>query len=77
MEVRDYSVVLRVRELNQLRSGNLVYSRAKEWERERIVRALNEKALAKYDEECLDEARQLIDAAIRERKKAHGLRRIT
>ena len=65
MEVRDYSVILRERELNQLRSGNLVYSRAKEWERERIVRALNEKALAKYDEECLDEARQLIDAAIR------------
>ncbi len=65
MEVRDYSMVLRERELNHLRSGNLVYSRAKEWERERVVRALNEKALAKYDEECLDEARQLIDVAIR------------
>lgn len=65
MEVRDYSMILRERELNQLRSGNLVYSRAKEWERERVVRALNEKALAKYDEECLDEARLLIDAAIR------------
>jgi tetratricopeptide (TPR) repeat protein len=65
MEINDYSVILRESELNHLRAGNLVYSRTKEWERERIVRALNEKALAKYDENCLDEARQLIDAAIK------------
>jgi tetratricopeptide (TPR) repeat protein len=65
MEVQDYSMILRKQELNRVRSGHLVYSRAKEWERERVVRALNEKALAKYDEECLEEARQLIDVAIR------------
>jgi len=65
MEVNDYSMILRERALNLLRAGNLVYSRSKEWEREKIVRALNEKALEKYDEEYLDEARQLIDAAIR------------
>lgn len=65
MEVNDYSLVLREGELNLLRAGHLVYSRAMEWERERVVSALNEKALAKYDEDRLDEARQLIDAAIR------------
>jgi tetratricopeptide (TPR) repeat protein len=65
MEVQDYSMILRKQELKRIRSGHLVYSRTKEWERERVVRALNEKALAKYDEECLEEARQLIDAAIR------------
>lgn len=65
MEVNNYSLVLREGELNLLRAGHLVYSRAMEWERERVISALNEKALAKYDEHRLDDARQLIDAAIR------------
>ena len=65
MEVNDYSLIVDESELVGLRSGRLVYSRAKEWERERLVRTLNDRALLKYDEDCLDEARELIDVAIR------------
>lgn len=65
MEVKDFSLILGETEASLLCTGNLVYCRAREWEREKQIRGLNERALTKYDEERLDEARQLIDAAIR------------
>jgi len=65
MEVHDYSLVLNEREFMSIRSGKLVYSRTREWQRERQVRTLNDRALVKYDEDSLEEARELIDAAIR------------
>ncbi|HMK34384.1 MAG TPA: tetratricopeptide repeat protein [Desulfomonilaceae bacterium] len=64
MQINNFSLVLSDAELQALRCGDLVYSRAKEWEREKLVRALNERALSRYDEDRLDEARELIDSAI-------------
>jgi tetratricopeptide (TPR) repeat protein len=64
MEVNNYCLIVRDTDFLRLRSGTQVYCRSKEWEKERLVRALNEKALSKYDEECLDEAKELIDLAI-------------
>jgi tetratricopeptide (TPR) repeat protein len=64
-QVNNFSLVVSESELLTLRSGNLVYSRAKEWEKEKLVRALNERALSRYDEDRLDDARELIDTAIK------------
>jgi len=65
MEVADYSLVISDSDLHAIRSGNLIYCRRTEWDRERLVRRLNEQALSRYDENHLEEARELIDAAIR------------
>ncbi len=65
MEVNDFSLVLRAEDAKALRSGRLIYCREKEWEKEKLIRALNERALLRYDENRLDEARELIDTAIR------------
>jgi tetratricopeptide (TPR) repeat protein len=64
-QVNGFSLVLHDDELRELRSSHLVYSSSVEWEREKLVRALNEQALQKYEDEGLEEARELIDAAIR------------
>lgn len=64
MEVDDFSLVVDNDHLGLLRCGDLVYSRAREWEKDQLVRALNDQALSKYDEDRLDEARDLIDLAI-------------
>lgn len=63
--VSDFSLIVEEKELLKLRLANVVYSRAGEWERERQIRALSDLALQKYEEDCLEEARELIDAAIR------------
>ncbi|MEJ2716508.1 MAG: tetratricopeptide repeat protein [Deltaproteobacteria bacterium] len=63
-EVTDYTLIIQESDLEQIRSGDLVYCLAQEWERERLVRSLNEKALMKYDEDCLDEAKELIGRAV-------------
>jgi tetratricopeptide (TPR) repeat protein len=65
MEVNNFSLIVSESELYSLRSGERVYCRAKEWEKERLVRTLNERALSRYDEDRLDEARELIDTAIK------------
>jgi tetratricopeptide (TPR) repeat protein len=65
LEINDFALILVESEVTVLRSGNLVYCRRLEWEKERLVRALNEQALTKYDQDRLDEARELIDSAIR------------
>jgi len=65
MAINNFALIVHQSDLDGLRSGNLAYSRSREWEREKLVRNLNEKALVKYDEDRLDEARLLIDAAIR------------
>jgi len=64
-ELTDYSLILQDADLEQIRSSDLVYCLARELERESLVRQLNEKALKKYDEECLPEAVEIIDLAIR------------
>lgn len=64
-EINDFTLIVDEGDLTLLRAGRLVYSRIAEWERERIVKTLNEMALMKYDEDRLDEASDLIDAAIR------------
>jgi tetratricopeptide (TPR) repeat protein len=63
--VNDFCLIVNQDDLLPLRLGKLVYSRSLEWQRERLVRSLNEKALATYDKGKLEEARDLIDAAIR------------
>ncbi|MEW6351251.1 MAG: tetratricopeptide repeat protein [Thermodesulfobacteriota bacterium] len=63
--VKNFSLVTSQVELEDLRSGRLVYSLDVEWKREQIVRDLNEQALHKYDEDSLPDARRLIDDAIR------------
>jgi tetratricopeptide (TPR) repeat protein len=63
--VSDFSLVVDDTELLKLRLAKLTYSRAGEWERDQLVRSLSDQALKKYEEDCLDEARQLIDSAIR------------
>lgn len=65
MEVSDYSLLLDKFEISEIRSSVLVYSAAKEHEREKQIKGLNEKALQKYEENRLDEARDYIDSAIR------------
>lgn len=65
MQVNDYSLIMEESTYARIRAGNLVYSMSREWERERIIRALNDTALSKYDENRLDEARELIDSAIK------------
>lgn len=64
-QVNNFSLVVSELELHSLRSGHRVYCRAKEWEKERLVRTLNERALSRYDEDRLDDARELIDTAIK------------
>jgi len=63
--VNGYSLIVREIDLARLRSSTCVYSRSGEWDREQLVRSLNEQALMKYEEDRLDEARALIDNAIR------------
>ncbi len=65
MELVDYSLLLDKFEVSAIRSGVLVYSAAKEHEREKQIKGLNEKALQKYEENSLEEARDYIDSAIR------------
>ncbi len=65
MEVNDFTLVVRTEDAKLLRSGRLIYCREKEWEKEKLIRALNDRALTRYDENRLDEARELIDTAIR------------
>lgn len=65
MEVNNFTLLVRNNDTDMLRSGNLVYCRKREWEKEKLVRSLNERALTRYDEGSLDEARDLIDSAIR------------
>jgi tetratricopeptide (TPR) repeat protein len=64
-QVNGFSLVLEEDELGELRSANLVYCRTIEWERDKLVRSLNEQALLKYEDDDLGEARELIDSAIR------------
>jgi tetratricopeptide (TPR) repeat protein len=65
MEVNNFSLVLKESDLKEILNGTNVYCVSKEWEREKLVREMNDRALLKYDEDSLDEARQLIDTAIR------------
>lgn len=65
LDVRDYTLIVDESEFLSLRTGKLVFNRTREWHREQLIRTLNEKALVKYDEDALEEARDLIDAAIR------------
>ncbi|MBI5249327.1 MAG: tetratricopeptide repeat protein [Desulfomonile tiedjei] len=65
MEVNEFSLLLKESDLREIRGGDKVYCVAKEWERENLVREMNDRALLKYDEDSLDEARDLIDTAIR------------
>ncbi|MFA6224208.1 MAG: tetratricopeptide repeat protein [Desulfomonilaceae bacterium] len=64
LEVNNFVLVTELDKLERLRSGNLVFSARKEWEREKLVRSLNDAALTKYDEDRLDEAHELINQAI-------------
>ncbi|MEW6114871.1 MAG: tetratricopeptide repeat protein [Thermodesulfobacteriota bacterium] len=64
MEVNNYALIVHETHLEQVRSGALVYSLGKEWQRESLIRALNEQALEKYDQDCLDRAKEMIDRAI-------------
>ncbi len=64
VEVHDYTMIVDEIILDEIRNGGEVYCRAKEWERENLVRSLNDLALHKYDEDSLDEAKRLIDRAI-------------
>jgi len=63
-QICDYSIIIRQSDLERVCSGQLLYSRVKEWETEKMVRDLNDRALVKYDEGNLDEARALVDAAV-------------
>ncbi len=63
-EITDFSVVTSEKDFVRVCSGDLVFSLAEEWEREEFVRDLNDRALKKYDEDRLEEARELIDRAI-------------
>jgi len=64
-QMNGYSLILRKEDLRRLRAGHLVYCRSREWDRERLTRTLNEKALIEYERDRLSEARELIDTAIR------------
>lgn len=72
-EFIDYTIVLESSSLDSMASATLLYSRQKEWAKERLVRALNDMALEKYDIDALDEASELINSAmsISEEPKAY------
>ncbi len=63
-KVNNYALVLKTPDLAKARRENLVYSRAKEWDKENFVRTLNDTALQRYDQGKLEEAKTLIDSAI-------------
>jgi tetratricopeptide (TPR) repeat protein len=63
--VNNFGLLVIDSDLQEIRTGHRIYSLVQEWEKEKVVRALNEKALRRYDENRLDEARHLIDSAIR------------
>ncbi len=65
LELADYSLLLDKFEIASIRSGTLVYSDVKEHERDKQIRLLNDKALQKYEENRLEDARDFIDSAIR------------
>ncbi|MGD9819617.1 MAG: tetratricopeptide repeat protein [Desulfomonilaceae bacterium] len=65
MELTDYSLLLDEFDIEYARSGVLVYSAVREYAREKQIRSLNDKALKKYEENKLEEARDYIDSAIR------------
>lgn len=65
LEVKGFVFLADSSTVDKLRTGNLLFSAQKEWEREKLVRSLNDTALMKYDEDLLHEARELIDQAIR------------
>ncbi len=65
-QVNGFCLLLKEEALKKLLSANLVYCRATEWGKEQLVRSLNEDALQKYEEDRLEEARELIDKAIRQ-----------
>ena len=65
VEINDFTLIVDQMDIAFLRTGRLLYSRSIEWQKEKQVRTLNELALTKYDEDHLDEARDLIDGAIR------------
>jgi tetratricopeptide (TPR) repeat protein len=71
-EVNDFTMVLWADDLNEVRSGWLVYSLEREWEKERLVRKLNEEALTRYDEGRLEDAKTLIDRAIELSGRGHA-----
>jgi tetratricopeptide (TPR) repeat protein len=64
MGVKDFSFITSQVDLEDIRTGRLIYSLNVEWRREQLVRELNEQALEKYDEDRLQDARRLIDEAI-------------
>ncbi|MFC1835369.1 tetratricopeptide repeat protein [Thermodesulfobacteriota bacterium] len=64
VEVNNYSLLLEESQLEQIRCGLPVYNLLREWERDTLVRSLNDEALRKYDEADLEQARTLIDKAI-------------
>ncbi|MGC8658674.1 MAG: tetratricopeptide repeat protein [Desulfomonilaceae bacterium] len=63
-EVNNFVLITESDKLDNLRSGNLVFSAHREWEREKLIRNLNDAALMKYDEDRLQEAHELINRAI-------------
>ncbi len=65
LEVNGFVLLTQTDELEALRTGNLLFSAEKEWEREKLVRNLNDSALMKYDKDLLQDALELIDQAIR------------
>ncbi|MDQ1285923.1 MAG: hypothetical protein QG663_1349 [Thermodesulfobacteriota bacterium] len=65
LEVNGFVLLTEPHRLETLRTGNLLFSAKREWEREKLVRSLNDSALMKYDEDSLQEAHELIDQAIR------------
>ncbi|MFH0959380.1 MAG: tetratricopeptide repeat protein [Pseudomonadota bacterium] len=65
LEVNGFVLITEPQTLKKLQNGNLLFSAQKEWEREKLVRSLNDSALIKYDEDRLQEAHELIDQAIR------------
>lgn len=64
IEVKHFSLLVHQEDVDRIRSGYLVYSFLKEWDRERLVRALNDEALEKYDSDRLDDAMRLMNVAI-------------
>ncbi|MGC8602749.1 MAG: tetratricopeptide repeat protein [Desulfomonilaceae bacterium] len=64
LEVNNFVLLTESNKMQDLRSGNMVFSADREWEREKLVRSLNDAALTKYDEDSLKDAHELIDQAI-------------
>jgi tetratricopeptide (TPR) repeat protein len=64
-KINNFSLLLGQPDLAEIRKGHRVYCRSKEWDRENFIRILNDEALQKYDQNRLDEAKELIDTAIR------------